>query len=67
MPVSAPLRLATSGLVSRCERRFTELIDHVVVGGGEEAMPVPGSVRELPRYGLHPDHCAISALLEMER
>ena len=61
-PPSARLHLATSGLVTRCDPRFAELIDHLVVGGGAEAMLVPGSARELPRHGPHPDHCAVSAL-----
>ena len=61
-PSSAPLRLATAGLATGCDPRFTEFIDHLVLGGGAEAMLVQGSVRELPRHGPHPDHCAISAL-----
>ena len=60
-PPSARLYLATSGLVTRCDPRFAELIDHLVVGGGAEGMLVPGSTRELPRHGSHPDHCAVSA------
>ena len=61
-PSSAPLRLATAGLATGCDPRFTEFIDHLVLGGGAEAMLVQGSVRELPRHGPHPEHCAISAL-----
>ena len=60
-PPSARLYLATSGLVTRCDPRFAELIDHLVAGGGVEGMLVPGSTRELPRHGSHPDHCAVSA------
>lgn len=60
-PPSARLHLATSGLVTRCDPRFAELIDHLVAGGGAEAMLVSGSTRELPRHGSHPDHCAVSA------
>ena len=60
-PPSARLHLATSGLVTRCDPRFAELIDHLVAGGGAEAMLVPGSTRELPRHGSHSDHCAVSA------
>ncbi len=59
-PPSARLYLATSGLATGCDPRFTALIDHLVVGGGAEAMLVPGSTRELPRHGHHPDHCAVS-------
>ena len=65
-PPSARLYLAASGLVTRCDPRFAELIDHLVVGGGAEAMLVPGSMRELPRHGPHPDHCALSAVLRVE-
>ena len=59
-PPAAQLRLVTSGLATGCDPRFTALIDHLVVGGGAEAMLVPGSTRELPRHGPHPDHCAVS-------
>lgn len=57
---AAPV-LATAGLSSRCSRRFPALIDHLVVGGGAETLLVPGSVREWPRHGRHPDHCPVSA------
>ena len=60
-PSSAPLHLATSDLDTRCDPRFTELIDHLVVGGSAEAMLAANSIRELPRQGSHPDHCAVSA------
>ena len=48
---AAQLRLATSGLATGGYRRLTALIDHLV----------PGATSELPRQGLHPDHCAVSA------
>ena len=60
-PPSAPLQLPTSDLTAQCDPRFTELIDHLVLGGGAEALLVPGSVYEWPRQGEHPDHCAVSA------
>ena len=59
-PSSAPLLLPTSELTTRCDPRFTEFIDHLVLGGGAEALLVPGSVHEWPRQGEHPDHCAVS-------
>ena len=59
-PRSAPLGLPTAGRVSRCDPRFTEFIDHFVLGAGAEAMLVSGSFREIPRKGRHPDHCALS-------
>lgn len=60
-PSSAPLVLSTSELTTRCHPHFTAFIDHLVLGGGAEALRVPGSVREWPRRGEHPDHCAVSA------
>ena len=64
-PPQAPLRLLTSRARSRCDRRYPAFIDHLVAGGGAEGMLVPGSFRELPRRGPHPDHCAISAALQL--
>ena len=61
----APLRLLTAGRSSRCDPRFVEFIDHIIVGGRAGAMPVSGSFREAPRKGLHPDHCALSAELSL--
>ena len=60
-PPSALLVLSTSELTTQCNPRYTELIDHLVLGGGAEALLVPGSVHEWPRQGEHPDHCAVSA------
>ena len=59
-PPSAPLHLPTSDLVTRCDPRYTELIDHLVLGGGAGDLLVPGSTHEWPRQGEHPDHCAVS-------
>lgn len=60
-PLSAPLVLPTADLTAQCDPRFTELIDHLVLGGGSEALLVPGSTHEWPRQGEHPDHCTVSA------
>ena len=58
----APLRrLPAADVRSRCDPRYPAFIDHLVAGRGAEAMLVPGSFRELPRHGRHPDHCAVSA------
>ena len=65
---SAPaLELAAAGRRSRCDPRFPEFIDHLVLGGGAETMRKAGSFREAPRKGPHPDHCAVSALFSLER
>ena len=61
-PASAPLGLLTEGVAYRCDPRYRAFIDHLVVGGGAEAMVMAGSFRERPRQGPHPDHCAISAV-----
>ena len=61
-PPSAPLLLLTEDVPFRCDPRFPAFIDHIVAGGGAEAMPVEGSFREWPRRGPHPDHCAVSAV-----
>ena len=59
-PPSAPLHLPTAELTTRCDPRYTELIDHLVVDDEAAAWLVPGSVQEWPRLGEHPDHCAVS-------
>ena len=60
---SAPLHLATSSLITRCDPRFTELIGHLVLGERSQAMLVANSIRELPRHGTHPDHYSVPAAL----
>ena len=60
-PLSAPLVLPTTDLVTQCDPRYTSLIDHLVLSGGAEGLLVPDSVHEWPRHGEHPDHCAVSA------
>lgn len=59
------LRLLTADKVARCDPRYPAFIDHLVAGGGAEEMAMPGSFRELPRRGAHPDHCAVSAVFGM--
>ena len=61
-PDSAPLLLLTKDVPFRCDPRFPAFIDHMVAGGGAEAMLAPGSFREEPRRDPHPDHCAMSAV-----
>ena len=60
-PPGALLHLPALGLVAGCDPRFKEFIDHLVLGGGAEAMLVPGSFHEMARHGRHPDHCAVWA------
>jgi len=59
------LELAAAGRSSRCDPRFPEFIDHLVLGGGAETMRKPRSFREAHRKGPHPDHCAVSALFSL--
>ena len=66
-PPSALLHLPTSDLIYGCDPRFREFIDHLVVGGQAVSMLVPGSTREVPRQGLHPDHCAMAADFALTR
>ena len=66
-PAEAPLRLLTEGVPFRCDPRFSEFIDHLVAGGGVEGTLVEGSIKEWPRQGQHPDHCAVSAEFRMGR
>ena len=64
-PAAAPLLLLTEGVPFRCDPRYPAFIDHMVAGGGAEAMAVLGSFREAPQRGAHPDHCAISAVFRL--
>ena len=64
-PPDAPLRLATTGRISRCDPRYLEYIDHLVLGGRAGQALVPDSFRESPREGQHPDHCAIAADVDL--
>ncbi len=66
-PPPAPLVLLTGDVPFRCDSRYPAFIDHLVAGGGAEAMLVDGSFREWPRRGPHPDHCALSAVFRIGR
>ena len=59
-PEARPLELATAGRQSRCDSRYPEYIDHIVVWAGSGLLIRPGSFREEAREGRHPDHCALS-------
>ena len=66
-PPSAELHLLTLGMSSGCDPRYPAYIDHLVAGGGAEAILVEGSFREAPREAPHPDHCAVSAAFRTGR
>ena len=66
-PPREALQLLTAGEPFRCDPRYPAFIDHLVAGGGAEAMIAPGSFREFPRQGSHPDHCAVSAVFRTGR
>ena len=54
------LSLPAAGRISRCNERFAEFIDHLVVDTGAGLSMAPGSFAEGARSGPHPDHCAVS-------
>ena len=62
-PESSPLELLTADLEFRCDERFEEFIDHIVLDADAAALLVPESTREWlrPDDQEHPDHCAVSA------
>ena len=62
---SAPLSLLTEGYQAECDPRYPDFIDHLAAGGGAQELVLPGSFREWPRKGEHPDHCAVSADLRL--
>ena len=47
--------------------RSPPFIDHLVAGGGAEAMLVEGSFREVSRQEPDPDHCAIRVNVSRDR
>ena len=62
-PDDRPLELASHGVVSLCDPKFPNFIDHIVLWGPGGTLARPGSFREEPRDGPHPDHCALSVAL----
>ena len=59
------LHLATAGLPTSCDPRYTALIDHILVSNDLASRIVPDSIREIPRLADHPDHCAIMLSLRL--
>ena len=60
------LELLTTAGGSKCHPRFTEFIDHIIVGDLTGSLLVENSFREGPRVADHPDHCAVFADFELE-
>lgn len=62
-----PLTLADAGQKARCQTRYPDFIDHIVLGGGAAARLVPGSFNELlydePDGEGPSDHCPASVAL----
>lgn len=65
-PRSARLSLLTAGIETGCDPQFSEFVDHLVANRAAADMLVPGSIREAPRLGPHPDHCAVAATFLLE-
>lgn len=59
-PEGDALELATANRQSRCDSRYPDFIDHIVLGGPDGPVAAPGSFREGAREGPHPDHCPVS-------
>ncbi len=55
-----PLELATAGIPSKCDSRYPDFIDHIVLGGPSGLIGEENTFREEAREGPHPDHCALS-------
>lgn len=64
-PESSPLDLLTAEIEYQCDPRFEEHIDHIVLDADAAALLVPESTREWYPRDDHPDHCAISADLQV--
>ena len=62
-----PLTLADAGQRARCQTRYPDFIDHIVLGGGAGSRLVPGSFAELtydePDGQGPSDHCPASVAL----
>ena len=58
---NADIALLTGNLEAKCDPRYTDLIDHLIVGGSTEELVVMNSVREGERVAESPDHCSVSA------
>lgn len=50
---------------AKCDPRYKDFIDHIVLDHRAYALYVPDTFTEVPRFGEHPDHCAITALINL--
>ena len=59
------LLLLDQGVGAKCDPRYKDFIDHIVLDHRAFKMYQQDSFREIPRDGEHPDHCAITALMRL--
>ena len=59
------LLLLDQGVGAKCDPRYKDFIDHIVLDHRAFTMYQQDSFREIPRDGEHPDHCAITALMRL--
>lgn len=59
------LHLVTASVETQCDPRFDELIDHIVADSSAAKLVVENSTSEGPRIGEHPDHCAVSTIIQL--
>lgn len=59
------LLLLDQGIKANCDPRYKDFIDHIVMDHRAFTMYLKDSFREIPRVGEHPDHCAITALMQL--
>lgn len=65
MNLSSGLHLLDQGIEAKCDPRYKDFIDHIVLDHRAFATYVKTSFTEVPRAGEHPDHCAITALVNL--
>ena len=59
--LQSPLHLLDQGIKAKCDPRYIDFIDHLVLDSRAINMYREGSFAEIPRTSEHPDHCAIVA------
>ena len=63
--LGAPLHLLDQGVGAKCDPRYKDFIDHIVLDPRAFQSYVADSFEEIPRTSEHPDHCAITALMNL--